>query len=200
MKENLDVGDRIDGDLQQTDNNQIEKYCYDNLPVNCSLYGGLYLWEEMMDYAPSTTGIPLVQGICPAGWHVPSNSEWCTMENTLDATVSCVSLVTGLHGFDIGGKLKAVTGWSGTNVGATNSSWFTALPGGYRRLLSGNYFAGKKYYAYFWSATEFSSQFAWGRSLSTYHKQVYLDNNYDKNPTISLSSILRGFSVRCIKD
>ena len=66
MAENLNAGIQIDGMNDQTDNDTIEKYCYDNLESNCDHFGGLYQWNEAMLYSV----IPGVQGICPDGWYL----------------------------------------------------------------------------------------------------------------------------------
>jgi len=60
----------INASENQSDNTTIEKYCYDNDSANCDIYGGLYQWNELMNHSTSTT-----QGICPAGWHIPSKTE-----------------------------------------------------------------------------------------------------------------------------
>ncbi len=128
-------------------NSIIEKYCYNNSTANCDIYGGLYQWNEMMQY----TTTPGAQGICPAtGWHLPTDAEWTI-------------LTTFLGGEGIaGGKMKttgtieAGTGlWYAPNTGATNESGFTALPGGYRS--DNGDFDGLGYYAYFWSSTEINT-------------------------------------------
>ncbi|MEI8006962.1 MAG: FISUMP domain-containing protein, partial [Bacteroidota bacterium] len=62
----------IQGTTEQTDNCTNEKYCYNDNTANCSLYGGLYQWDELMAY----TNTPGVQGLCPPGWHVPTRVEW----------------------------------------------------------------------------------------------------------------------------
>jgi len=76
LKENLNIGEMIQGKEQQTDNKKIEKYCYDNIPNNCKMYGGLYQWNEMMQYV-STEGS---QGICPENWHIPSDKDFAELE------------------------------------------------------------------------------------------------------------------------
>jgi len=174
MKENLNIGLRINGSSNQEDDNVIMKYCYDDDPDNCTEYGGLYQWDEMMQY--ETT--PGVQGICPSGWHVPTDAEWTT-------------LTTYLGGESIaGGKMKetGTTHWLTPNTGATNESGFTALPGGYRYYNGDFYSLGN--YANFLSSTENSSTYAWGRDLSYSNASV---DRYDSNKT-------NGFSVRCLKD
>jgi uncharacterized protein (TIGR02145 family) len=114
MAENLNVGTRINGSQNQLNNGIIEKYCYNDLESNCAIYGGLYQWNEMMQY----NSTPGVQGICPTGWHLPTDAEWFT-------------LIDYLGGVSIaGGKMKGTAHWESPNTGATNSSGFTGLPGG----------------------------------------------------------------------
>jgi uncharacterized protein (TIGR02145 family) len=71
LKENLDVGTQINGSLEQTNNSLIEKYCYGDLAANCTTYGGLYQWNEAMQYVTT----PGTQGICPIGWHLPTQTD-----------------------------------------------------------------------------------------------------------------------------
>jgi hypothetical protein len=71
MKENLNIGSMISLNAEPTNNNQIEKYCYGDNPINCTVYGGLYNWDEAMNYDT----VELSQGVCPTGWHLPSISE-----------------------------------------------------------------------------------------------------------------------------
>ncbi len=66
MAENLNYGDQIDGMYNQTNNSIIEKYCYNDLESNCDSLGGLYQWNELMEYTTEEG----TQGICPDGWHV----------------------------------------------------------------------------------------------------------------------------------
>jgi uncharacterized protein (TIGR02145 family) len=172
FKENLNVGKRINVSQDQTNNDTVEKYCFNNLESNCDVYGGLYLWNEMMQF--STT--PGVQGICPTGWHLPTDAEWTTLTNYLGG----ISVA--------GGKMKetGTAHWLSPNTGATNSSEFTALPGGFRL---GN-FGNLTYNADFWSSTEGSSTSAWNRDLSYNHENV-VRTNYNKT---------YGFSARCVHD
>ena len=72
MAANLNYGTRVDGWQPQTGNCLPEKYCYQDLDARCIAYGGLYRWDEVMRYDPSEGG----QGLCPAGWHLPSDAEW----------------------------------------------------------------------------------------------------------------------------
>ena len=172
--QNLNVGTRINGSVEQTDNSVIEKYCYGDNDANCDVYGGLYQWNELMQYL-ITEG---VQGICPTGWHLPSDAEWTT-------------LTTFLGGESVaGGKMKEAgyVHWASPNTGATNSSGFTALPGA-SRSNTGN-FASLTAFAYIWSSSQNDATNAWYRSLGYNHGGV---NRYSYYKTY-------GFSARCIQN
>src|SRR5665647_1782373 len=80
LKENLDVGIMIDSVTEPGNNGVIEKYCYNNNAANCTTYGGLYKWNEAMEYVTT----PGIKGICPPGWHIPTHTEL----QKLDTTVS----------------------------------------------------------------------------------------------------------------
>jgi len=181
LKENLNVGTRIDGTTGQTNNtptNIIEKHCYDNLESNCTTYGALYQWAEAVQYlngaANTTSPDPAfsgnVQGICPTGWHIPTLSEL----QTLGTAVS-----------NNGNALKAGGQGTGSGIG-TNTSGFSALLAGYR----GGGFSGLGYYALFWSSTE-------GNASSAYN--LGLDNN-NSDIDFYYNNKVNGFSVRCLKD
>jgi uncharacterized protein (TIGR02145 family) len=174
MKENLKVGTMVNGSVEQTNNGIIEKYCYNNDFSNCDVYGGLYQWDEMMGYT-TTSG---VQGICPDGWHLPTDAGW-------------TSLTTFLSGESVaGGKMKeaGTAHWYPPNTGATNSSGFTALPGGYR--YTGGSCGDVGYTGLWWSSSEGDASSAWYRGLSYGNAQV---SRYGNSKSY-------GFSVRCLKD
>ncbi|MFK5894799.1 MAG: fibrobacter succinogenes major paralogous domain-containing protein [Pseudomonadota bacterium] len=187
MAENLNIGTMVNGIDNQTDNGTIEKYCYDNSTSNCDTYGGLYQWDEMMQYV-TTEG---AQGICPptGGWHLPTDAEWCTLEQEVDPTITCSS--TGWRGVDGGSKLKetGTSHWTSPNTGATNSSGFTGLPGGIRHTNGS--FDELNSHAYFWSSSE-SGAYAWRRHLYYNFTQVHRDS-YNL-------AYGYGFSVRCVKN
>jgi uncharacterized protein (TIGR02145 family) len=181
MADNLNIGTMVPGTTEMSNNQVIEKYCYDNIPDSCGVYGGLYKWDEVMQY--STT--PGIQGICPDGWHVPTDNEWCIMEQTVDPSITCSS--TGWRGTDCGGKLKE-TGyrhWLSPNTGATNSSGFTAIPGGLRNNDGSFLLIGAN--SYMWTSTQDGSNI-WSRFPSRNNAQInrYSALNY------------YGFSVRCM--
>jgi uncharacterized protein (TIGR02145 family) len=141
---------------------------YNNQTVNDSIYGKLYNWYAVADH----------RGLCPAGWHVPSDAEFTTLENFLGG--SSVA----------GGKMKEVglTHWASPNTAATNSSGFTGLPGGYRDVTGTCYAVGSL--GDWWSATHYSMASAYSRNL------FYSSSNVNRNLAIKSP----GFSVRCVKD
>jgi uncharacterized protein (TIGR02145 family) len=77
MASNLNYGTTSPSSQVQYDNCISEKYCYNDLAVNCTQYGGLYQWDEVMKFDDTPAG----QGFCPPGWHVPTETEWTTLFN-----------------------------------------------------------------------------------------------------------------------
>lgn len=186
MAENLNVGTRINGSSDQTDNDTIEKYCYDNNTSNCDTYGGLYQWDEMMDYV-ITEG---TQGICPTGWHLPTDAEWMTLEEEVESTTGVNWYITcSWRGTDAGSNLKETSTlyWEFPNAYATNSSGFTGLPGGQRHFTGS--FVDLTMDAKFWTSSENGTS-AWLRTLFYCNAKV---NRCKYGKTL-------GYSVRCLKD
>jgi len=178
------------------DNNTDDAYCYcDNNISNANLYGALYSWAAAMgDNAISSTTNPSgVQGVCPYGWHLPSDDEWKQLEMQLGMSQSEADQ-TEWHGTDQGSQLADSSAlWSGSYILENNSqfgtSGFTALPGGYRDSGFGT-FRFLEHACYWWSSTETYSLYAWSRQLSFGSSKVY---RYDFSKS-------HGFSVRCLKD
>ena len=193
MAENLNMGNRIDGNNPQTSgadnqNTSIEKYCYGDIPINCNTYGGLYLWSEMMAYGLSDSITPGPRGICPAGWHIPTDDEWKCMEMNLGMTMDQAD--GNRSGTNQGGKLKKDTIlWRPPNTGATNSSGFNALPGGFHNY--DGLFGQESNTSYWWTATEYDTASAWNRSLYYNDAHAYRE---------VFGEVGAGFSVRCVKD
>jgi uncharacterized protein (TIGR02145 family) len=195
FQKNLNVGSMIQGANDQTNNSILEKYCYNNDTANCSIYGGLYQWAEAVQYqngasnttSPSPAFSGNVKGMCPTGWHVPSDGEWCTLTTFLDSTVDCSA--TGWSGTDAGGKMKSTSNlWNSPNTGATNSSGFSALPGGLRN--TNGLFNNILNEAYFFSSSNFSSTLSYYRNLRAIENKIFQLQNYN----------WFGFTVRCLKD
>ena len=153
-------------------------YCwYNNDPdFNKPVYGALYNW-----FAASSTNI------CPTGWHVPTDAEYNDLEVLLGLAQADVN-VWGWRGTDHGSKMKNTTGWNAGENG-TNTSGFSALPGGYR-FHSDGLFAGQNTLGYFWTATEHDADRGWYRRLDGNNTAVYKAST-DKRA---------GKSIRCVKD
>ena len=188
LSENLNVGTIISADDHMGDNEVIEKYCYDNNPVNCDTFGGLYQWNEMMQYT-STQG---VQGICPPGWHVPTDYEWKILEGTVDSQygIGDNEWNVGLdRGFDAGKNIKSTDGWIYNNNGTDNFG-FTGLPaGGCYGGYGGFFYISSK--AYIWSSCgDNNTNNGFYRVLSQMFNTIRRENSGWED----------GFSVRCIKD
>jgi len=195
MKENLNVGNKINGTAEQSNNSQIEKYCYNNNDLNCTTYGGLYQWAEAIDYyngASNSTSWSVapninIQGICPDGWHIPSDYELYIMENFIDPSINNPNSI-GWRGTDAGTKMKANSSLWNTNTGS-NTSGFTALPAGYR--ISDGSFADVGNYIVVWSASENGPTYGWRRVLGAVNSS---SSRYHLSPKVD------GGSVRCILD
>lgn len=180
MAENLNIGTMINGTVSQASNAPtqiIEKYCYDNNAANCNTYGGLYQWNEMMQYTTTEGG----QGICPNGWHLPSNADWTALETTLPSP-------------DKGSRLAGNAGlWSSGVLEQSQyfgSTGFNILPGG-TSTSSGSFF-NQTNQALFWTSTENPGNANEARTRYFYNFNTGVLQNY--------SNKVNGYSVRCIKD
>jgi uncharacterized protein (TIGR02145 family) len=148
-----------------------------NEAANLADYGRLYNWFAV------NTGL-----LCPTGWHVPSDGEWKTLEMALGMTLSEADN-TGFRGTDQGTQLKSSQldspSWNGSNT-----SGFSALPGGARSYYNG-YFNYEGDGGSWWSSSPHDDAFnAWSRDLYSSNGSVYRDR-YDRN---------YGMSVRCVRD
>jgi uncharacterized protein (TIGR02145 family) len=196
MAENLRV-------TRDANGNNITRYCYDNNENNCVLHGGLYSWHTVMNGQSSSNSNPSgVQGICPAGWHVPSDAEWWQLvyhvagqgylndwNNPLgagNALKSCRQ-VDSPHGGDCDTSEHPRWNFHNTHQGFDEFG-FSGLPNGYR-LTDGSFnYIG--IIGIWWSSTEIAASSSWSRSLD--HNTGRLrDFYYGKN---------HGFSVRCVRD
>jgi uncharacterized protein (TIGR02145 family) len=156
-------------------------YCnYDNNSSNASTYGRLYNWYAVNDR----------RNIAPAGWHVPTDEEWRQLEEYLGMSQSKEN-ETGWRGSDEGGKLKerGTAHWKSPNNGATNSSGFSVLPGGYRYYLDSAYITMSAT-GHWWSAAACYSNYAWYRYLHYDYSAVARDYGNKRS----------GFSVRLLRD
>jgi len=159
--------------------------------ANADTYGALYTWAAAMNGAASSTENPSgVQGVCPEGWHLPSDSEWIDLEMYLGMSYE-EAITIGSRGTDEGGKLKetGTTHWNSPNTGATNESGFTALPSGVRWM--GDSFSSLGTIAYFWTTYQYEANYAIFRALESNSSKIERSNVYKKS---------QGLSVRCVKD
>lgn len=146
-------------------------YCnYNNDLVTADTYGKLYNFYIAIDS----------RNVCPIGWHIPSDAEFKALEDTLGGEMIA------------GGKMKeeGYSHWTSPNIGATNSSGFSALPAGQRWINADIEFQQLGNAASFWTTTASGDELGWSHSLNTNGTDVFIMND-DNNA---------GFSVRCIID
>jgi uncharacterized protein (TIGR02145 family) len=167
-------------------------FCWFNndAAANKATYGALYNWKAIT-----------VSKLCPTGWHIPSDTEWSTLENYL---------ITNGYNYDgtttgdretnnkIAKSMATATNWDADagigTVGNTdfpskrNASGFSALPGGGR--FNFGTFNSIGMVGVFWSSSPNDGTSAWNRNMFSFHSDFYRVYNY-KNC---------GFSVRCVKD
>jgi uncharacterized protein (TIGR02145 family) len=160
--ENYENGDAIPAGL--SDSEWANTGSGASAAYDLEVYGRLYNWYAVDDG----------RGLCPSGWHVPSDGEW----NVLTDHLGGESVA--------GGKMKSTYGWVNDGNG-TNSSGFTGLPGGDRNL-NGNFTNAGNFGAW-WSSSPIGSA-AWFRYLGDFDEVVYRNSNDSQN----------GFSVRCVRD
>ena len=194
MAENLNFGPMVPSkDYWKYED--ITKCCYDNSESNCAEFGGLYSWWDAMDGAPSSNLNPSgVQGICPDGWHLPSDEEWNDLERFLGTEEEMI-YIQGLNTRGrVGHLLRSTSGWyteEYRGYQGYDSFGFNARPLGYRHYTGGdNPFYGFSYFAEFWSSTYIES-------ISSAYSR-HFDNAF--NILREKSDHRLGFSVRCIKD
>jgi len=164
---------------------------------DCSTYGRLYYWSTAMALPSSCNSSSCSsqinsphRGICPSGWHIPSNSDWDKLYRYADGTSGTSSPYDSPTA---GRYLKATSGWNsynGASGNGTDQFGFSALPGG-DGSSSGSFY-GVGYYGYWWSASEGE-----GNSNYAFNRHIYYDSesafwvNYGKSGL---------YSVRCLQD
>ncbi|MBK8804468.1 MAG: chitobiase/beta-hexosaminidase C-terminal domain-containing protein [Fibrobacteres bacterium] len=160
---------------------------YNGSADNGAKYGRLYTWMAAMNLPDSCYGgscASLVeskhQGVCPTGWHVPSDTEWTTLTTSIGGVATA------------GSELNSVSGWalkSGKSQNGTDTYGFRALPAGARYSVDLSFgFAGSN--ASFWSSSEVDVILSWSRHLGMVSGSLFKDN----------SGKMNGYSVRCLKD
>ncbi len=178
MRENLRVSKYNDGTTIRHVQDKSEwaklksgAWCY-HIDDNGEVYGKLYNWYAVNEK----------KGICPKGWHVPTDKEWNIMINKFD----------GIH--KAGGKLKSTATtpdihprWINPNANATNESDFSAVPGGIRTHAGEFKYLGS--FGAYWTSCETYGENAWKYGMSYNDTKIYRHRR-DKN---------YGYSVRCVR-
>lgn len=198
LKENIHTTKYADGTeiaLGSVSSNTPYRYYPDGNAANVATFGYLYNWAAAMNGASSSDAIPSgVQGVCPTGWHIPSNAEWFQFTDFLSSNDDYVC--NGNPEF-IARSVAAETQWNnfyyscviGYDIATNNATGFTALPAGHfdADYNSYSYFRGN---TGFWSSTLKNTNEAYNAYLYYGSAQV---NHYESN-------LLNGSSVRCLKD
>ena len=165
--ENYENGDAIPAGLSDSEWSSTTlgaTAVYVESAVDLETYGRLYNWFAVYE----------ARGLCPSGWHVPTDGEWTVMTNFLGGESVA------------GGQMKTTYGWNNGGNG-TNSSGFSGLPGGGRGSSGSFNYAGD--FGSWWSSSP-SGFSAWGRSLGYNYESV----------TRGSGNLWAGFSVRCVRD
>lgn len=179
MAENLNVGVRILASTGPRNNGYIEKDCYKNKDSLCNIYGGLYEWDEMMQYTLNENN----QGICPDGWRIPTQQEWDSL----------LVYNGGLYGTAGNFMETGTEHWVAPNDTANNSSGFTALGGGHHigsyNPIYPNGWANFNRQAAFWSSKQYNP---------TYAISYVIDTDSSTFHDLAPSEKNEAMSVRCI--
>ena len=183
MAQNLDYGEMIPLSTHPGDNATIEKYCWGDDPGNCETFGALYHWDEMMSYSFDNS-----QGVCPDGWHIPSDDDWRMLEMAIGLTEEESHIMGDARGGEAGGRLKALGEefWDAPNVGATDEFGFHALGSGFMEI---DFYSSLRVYAPMWTSTKIEDD-AVIRGVAWDHTEIY------RGP----AKTIVGCAVRCVKD
>ena len=200
MKQNLRTTHYTDGTSiylgYGTSTTVAYRYCPNNSSSNVNTYGYLYNWAAVMHGLGSSLYNPSgVQGLCPTGWHVPSDAEWTQLTNYVEGQSQY--LCNGNSDY-IAKALSSTYGWDSNSFSCTpgylqsgnNSTGFTALPSGvYQIFADGPAYSSFGSIASFWSCTG-GSYGAWTRDIISNASIVYRNDHYKS----------AAYSVRCVRD
>lgn len=191
MVKNLDVAKFRNGEnipkassahewLQAAENHRAAWCWYENDSVKGAKYGSLYNWYAVVD----------IRGLCPAGWHVPTDNDWQLLIKHLDPaadTLDCCKNAAGSKMKELATIYSGKDGYS-KNKDAHSSSGFQGLPGGIRDVLGEFDYLNQK--GEWWTSTETRFPNAWSRGMDFTMEGVFRGN----------STKICGFSVRCLRD
>ncbi|MEN8122877.1 MAG: FISUMP domain-containing protein [Bacteroidota bacterium] len=154
-------------------------FTYDDNEMNAKDYGRLYNWDAAMNSTGNyKSKYGHLQGVCPNGWHVPTNAEWTKLVNYMGAKEIAGGLL----------KEKGSKHWLTPNLCIAEENKFSALPAG--SLGSDGYYTCILRVAYFWTSSSYSERSKCFRSL--YYNSTEIHTSH-----INKSA---AFSVRCVKD
>ena len=163
-----------------------ESYCYKGEDENCAKYGRLYKWSDAVDSAECDYGkfcslSANVQGVCPTGWHLPSEDEWNKFFEIMGTYGSTANFMWA------GKWLKSKTGWQNGGNG-DDKYGFSAYPTGYKESVAGK------------SLKEGSSMYAWTATENSTVAAKYVMMSYDSEHAVFYQSKEYLLSVRCLKN
>lgn len=175
FKDNLNVGTQIDEDVEASNDTRFEKYCYNDQVLNCDRYGGLYHWQEAMNYIQVHSN----QGICPDGWHIPTQAEFQVLIDLVNEDGNALKTEgIGEEPFGIG----------------TNTSGFTGLLGGsydaYATINDAGESQGIGDFGAWWTSTMITETEAQYLGISGRSENIHW----------GFRTIDWGKSIRCLKD
>ena len=194
MAENLNYADSV-----KTPSLLERSWCFDDEPKNCDVTGRLYTWAAAIDSVELYRDMSIdcgsykactlpdtVYGICPSGWHLPTETEWEALITNIGGTISRNGQTWNS---DVGQVLKSKTGWKEWSYSGngTDTYGFSALPAGIRSSFDGSFHSDE---ADFWSSTE-NDETVWS---------VWLYYGNSVANLISIAAKYNGCSVRCVKD
>jgi uncharacterized protein (TIGR02145 family) len=220
LGDNLNIGTFAGNAATTTNDSVIEKYCYGNNQTNCDIYGGLYQWNEAMNYSTVASS----KGICPDGWHIPSAWEWQTylfdtVKNQGHGCNYCTSgsmgtICLNYDGYNIARALASKSGWGqvwiwdalagkevlsqdyclpGVNPQDNNITGFNWMPSGYRGAASSTFYSIGDW-APIWTSREYQEP----GLLRAQCARIRKDLATSTSDGVDYKST--GNAVRCIKD
>lgn len=176
MKQNLNYGVMINHTTPQSNNGTPEKFCYNDDSTSCDTLGGLYQWSESMQYSTTEE----TQGLCPLGWHLPSDAEWKILEMHLGMSAASADSNFAFRGTDE--AIKLITGGS--------SGFEAPFSGAFHGVNQS--FSGISNTALYWTSSIDTTTYPFRRGLYDFDPRIYRGSgNVGASP-------LYGYSVRCI--
>lgn len=176
-RKSVNIGTRINGTATPANEGAtqiVQKYCYNDIESNCTTYGAIYQWGEMMNYST----VEGSQGICPTGAHVPTDNDWKILEVYLGMTQAEAD-ATGYRGADQGNKMR-LGGSSGLNLELNSGRNALGVFGGLDSAV--------------WGTSTSSG------SSTTTREMIFSTPYYRSYRRFNFFAKSIGYSLRCIKN